>query len=366
MVLLTAHKGFYGPHNQVLGDKQLIKCKMKLEEIGFYTFSDKRAQQTSGTSPLWRGEILLTSRCNFHCTYCQGLNSVEDIPEEVARNCIELWQADGLKNIRFSGGEPTLHSALNDLVQFSRRGGVERIGLSTNGSRSLSFYEKLIRSGVDDFAISLDASEPVLADKLAGVPNQWKRVIANIKELAKMTYVSVSIVLTNDNLPKARDIIHIAHEMNVADIRIATSSQYNRLISDLDIEDEILNTYPILKYRLNNFKSARNIRGIRAEDCHHCHLVKDDSIVVGKWHYPCGVYVREGGEPIGVMGPAMRQERVEWSERHNTIQDKICRRNCSDMYVDYNNRVEQFLSPNIDSNGTSLRSVQAAAHPSQS
>jgi MoaA/NifB/PqqE/SkfB family radical SAM enzyme len=325
-------------------DKQIRQpSTMKLEEIGFYTLSEERARQASRTSALWRGEILLTSRCNFKCVYCQTLRSTDDISEATAKYCIELWLADGLKNIRFSGGEPTLHAALDNLVKFSRQGGVERIGISTNGSRSLSFYEKLVNSGVDDFSISLDACEPFLADSLAGVPNQWKRVVANIKELAKITYVSASIVLTEENLPRANEIIHFAHDLGVADIRIVTPAQDDQPIGRLEIDAEVLNAHPILKYRVDNFNLRRKVRGIQANDCHRCHLVKDDSVVLGKWHYPCGVYVREGGEAIGALGPEMRQERVVWSESHDTFQDEICRRNCSDMYIDYNNRVEQIL-----------------------
>ena len=42
----------------------------RLEDIGFYTLSDYRASQCSASSPLWRCELLLTDRCNFHCPYC--------------------------------------------------------------------------------------------------------------------------------------------------------------------------------------------------------------------------------------------------------------------------------------------------------
>ena len=210
---------------------------MKLDEIGFYTFSDFRARQTSGTSPLWRGEILLTCRCNFNCSYCQGLDPVDDISYADAKYCIELWLSEGLKNIRFSGGEPTLYPGITDLVEMSRKGGVERIGLSTNGSRSFSFYERLVKRGVDDISISLDANEPILADRMAGVPNQWSRVVQNIKALAKMTYVSVSIVFTEENLPKAKEMINFVHELNVDDIRIVTPAHDRQGIGDLKLED---------------------------------------------------------------------------------------------------------------------------------
>jgi cyclic pyranopterin phosphate synthase len=80
-----------------------------------------------------------------------------DIPFRHASSIIQGWCDHNLKNIRFSGGEPTLYPALLDLVKMSKEGGIERIALSTNGSASFSKYQKLIDAGVNDFSISLDA-----------------------------------------------------------------------------------------------------------------------------------------------------------------------------------------------------------------
>lgn len=56
---------------------------------------------------MWRCEMILTDRCNFNCPYCRGLREdiQGDMPMEVAERTIDLWAADGLRNIRFSGGE---------------------------------------------------------------------------------------------------------------------------------------------------------------------------------------------------------------------------------------------------------------------
>ena len=81
---------------------------MKLEDIGFYTLSDSRVKQLSATSPLWRCELILTDRCNFKCPYCRGIKpQIGDISLDDAKNIVALWSVAGLKNIRFSGGEPT-------------------------------------------------------------------------------------------------------------------------------------------------------------------------------------------------------------------------------------------------------------------
>ena len=108
----------------------------KLEEIGFYTLSDARAHNSSITSPLWRCELVLTDECNFKCPYCRGLR--EDIAGTInfdtAFETVKLWCDDGLKNVRFSGGEPTLYPQLDLLVKHCKQYGVENIAVSTNGS----------------------------------------------------------------------------------------------------------------------------------------------------------------------------------------------------------------------------------------
>ena len=55
---------------------------MKLEEIGFGTLCDDRAKNVSPTSPLWRASLLITSRCNFRCPYCNGLSCGGDVDHD--------------------------------------------------------------------------------------------------------------------------------------------------------------------------------------------------------------------------------------------------------------------------------------------
>jgi molybdenum cofactor biosynthesis enzyme MoaA len=321
---------------------------MKLEDIGFYTLSDYRAKNVSDKSPMWRCEMILTGRCNFKCPYCRGLSVIsekcfEDMDVRVARQVLDTWIDGGLKNVRFSGGEPTLYPFLNDLVEHCSNNGVEKIAISTNGSRNFSIYEELIKRGINDFSISLDACCASFGDKMAGVPGKWDTVVDNIKRLSKLTYVTVGVVLTEDNIEDTKKIIEFANTLGVADIRIISAAQYNKLIDGLsNIDRSILDSHPILKYRVEHLDIGRNVRGIKENDCHHCYLVKDDSVVAGQWHFPCVIHMREGGKAIGKVSPNMRQERIEWFNKHNSYQDDICRNNCLDVCIDYNNKCDEY------------------------
>ena len=106
-----------------------------------------------------RTELIITSSCNFKCPYCRGMREEcrGDMPLAQALETIRIWTEDDLKNIRFSGGEPTLHKRLLEMVTYAKARGVERIAISTNGSASQDLYGSLIDAGVNDISVSLDA-----------------------------------------------------------------------------------------------------------------------------------------------------------------------------------------------------------------
>ena len=320
--------------------------KYSLDSIGFYTLSDERVKNQSATSPLYRAEMILTDRCNFHCPYCRPLRPEirGDISLEQAQYTLALWINGGLKNVRFSGGEPLMYKGLGDLIMQAKTGNVERIALSTNGSFPLHTYRRIIDLGVNDLSISLDACCASTGERMCGgVKCAWERVVKNIEALSKLTYVTVGVVLTEDNINQVADIIRFADGLGVADIRVISAAQFNKPIEALaSIGDDILNRHPILKYRVNNFRNGLAIRGIKDSDSNRCSIALDDMAVAGKWHFPCIIYLREQGNPIGEVGPNMRRERAEWSKNHDTQTDPICRHNCLDCIVLHNTKARDY------------------------
>ncbi len=71
------------------------------------------------------------------------------MPFATAATTLQQWMDQGLKHIRFSGGEPTLYPWLNEMVKMAEP--CKRIAISTNGSAPLKRYLELAELGVDDF-----------------------------------------------------------------------------------------------------------------------------------------------------------------------------------------------------------------------
>jgi MoaA/NifB/PqqE/SkfB family radical SAM enzyme len=266
------------------------------------------------------------------------------MPYSQAKATVKHWLNHGLKNVRFSGGEPTLYPHLNELVEMCRAGGCEHIAISTNGSADIDCYAALIEAGVNDFSISLDSGCCSIGEKMAGgIPRSWEKACYSIEALSLLTYVTVGMVFTEANYEESAEAVKFVDSLHPHDIRVIPAAQYDKALGILSgLPEEILNRYPILNYRINNINSGRHVRGIADNDTSKCHLVLDDMAVVSDKHYPCIIYLREQGEPIGNMEDDFRKQRADWFLKHDSKVDEICRKNCLDVCIDYNNRVSRY------------------------
>jgi hypothetical protein len=161
-------------------------------------------------------------------------------------------------------------------------------------------------------------------------------------------------VFTESNMEQAAETIKLADSLGVSDIRVISAAQNNGPVKALeDLPANILAKYPILRYRVNNAKQGKTMRGLTHQDYSRCPLVIDDSAVAGKYHFPCIIYLREQGNPIGKVGPDMRDERVDWFKSHDCSKDPICSKNCLDVCAEHKNKFAElrikYSIPHLDS-----------------
>lgn len=116
--------------------------------------------------------ISITDRCNFRCVYCMEpdvqFQPRENVltPGEIIRMA-RVAQSLGVRKIRLTGGEPTLHPQLTEIISGIRAATDVEIAMISNGS--LLTREKLSawkRAGLDRMTISIDS---VRADRFARV-----------------------------------------------------------------------------------------------------------------------------------------------------------------------------------------------------
>lgn len=110
--------------------------------------------------------LSITDRCNFRCVYCMdpGVRFMErerllTTPEiiRVARVAASL----GVRKIRLTGGEPTLHPELTEIIGGIRAATDVEIAMITNASRlSRAALREWRRAGLERVTISIDSLRP--------------------------------------------------------------------------------------------------------------------------------------------------------------------------------------------------------------
>jgi cyclic pyranopterin phosphate synthase len=112
--------------------------------------------------------VSLTDRCNLRCTYCMPAEGLNWLPkpelltdEEVIRLIAVGISQLGIREVRFTGGEPLLRRGLVRIVERTAalRPRAE-VSLTTNGIGLARLAEPLRQAGLDRVNVSLDTLSP--------------------------------------------------------------------------------------------------------------------------------------------------------------------------------------------------------------
>src|SRR6201996_119514 len=109
----------------------------------------------------YMAHIVPMRRCNLACTYCNEYDdNSKPVPiDEMLRRIDHLGRL-GTSVITISGGEPTLHPELDDIIKRIRKNGAIA-GMITNGYFLMpDRIERLNRAGLDHMQISIDNVMP--------------------------------------------------------------------------------------------------------------------------------------------------------------------------------------------------------------
>ncbi len=132
----------------------------------------------------------LTQRCNLRCAHCylDAAQRSDPGPEELsaaecARIVDELARLNPHLVLILTGGEPLLHSRLDEIVERAAAAGMTPV-LGTNGTLiRLARARRLRDAGLRGVGASLDSIDPAAHDRLRGVPGAWRRTIEGLRVL---------------------------------------------------------------------------------------------------------------------------------------------------------------------------------------
>jgi pyrroloquinoline quinone biosynthesis protein E len=148
----------------------------------------------------------LTHRCPLHCPYCSN-------PLELTRAERELSTSDwkrvftearalGVLQLGLSGGEPLLRKDLEDLAQHARQVGLYSTLVTSGLGLTRARAERLKEIGLEHIQISIQDSDPEMAERIAGVRSvrHKQAAAALVRELGFA--FTVNVVLHRANLDR--------------------------------------------------------------------------------------------------------------------------------------------------------------------
>jgi MoaA/NifB/PqqE/SkfB family radical SAM enzyme len=164
--------------------------------------------------------------CNLGCPMCPYTDGNSDIRRFYREHDAELFPRDLWEKISdeagayrawlrcTGGGEPMLHPAMTDMVEYAKQRGA-RVWMNTNGTmfgpipKLRARLERLIRAHIDLLEFSMDAGDPetyaIVRPQHAGRPSDperwWSRSVDNVRaalalrrELRAPTRIVVSMI----------------------------------------------------------------------------------------------------------------------------------------------------------------------------
>jgi MoaA/NifB/PqqE/SkfB family radical SAM enzyme len=202
--------------------------------------------------------IIPMRRCNLACGYCNEYDKVSDpVPFETMTQRLDKLRSLGVSLIIISGGEPTLHPQLDDIIRHARGLGM-LVGLITNGYYlTKERIERLNNAGLDYLQISVDN---VVPDKVSQKSLKViDRYLVNLSKHAKF-HVNINSVLgggvrnPDDALTVARRAVELGFSSSLGIIHDHTGQLKPMGEREEQIYQELKNFGKTSWTRLNRFQ----------------------------------------------------------------------------------------------------------------
>lgn len=189
-----------------------------------------------------RLELHLTYTCTAACAFCSEdgrMRAYRRAPVDgrLVRGVLREWVPRGVRHVHLTGGEPTLHSELPELLALCKRVGL-KTSMGTNGHRLAEpAYAARVVPYLDEVMVSLHGPDAATHEALTGAKGGFARAIAAIRAFPRP---GVNVVVTRDTLPCVAETARLAVSLGAGMV----------LVSMVSPEGAAAERYPELTARL--------------------------------------------------------------------------------------------------------------------
>lgn len=151
--------------------------------------------------------IRLLTFCNNNCIFCLNADSRKvrrgfgDIKKELKEGIEE-----GCTKVVLSGGEPTIHPDILEIVAFAKKIGYTKIQTISNGRMYsyFGFLKKMVKNGLTEVTFSIHGHKKEVHDYLTGIPGSFEQVLKAVRNAVFLQgmgklFVNADVVINKRN-----------------------------------------------------------------------------------------------------------------------------------------------------------------------
>ncbi len=178
-----------------------------------------------------RLEMHLSTACSQRCLFCsesERMAAFRPYPVTWGRAARVLREqaARGITAVHFTGGEPTLHPRLPDLLRLARKLGM-RTAIGTNGAvLSRERGAARLLPWLDEVMLSLHGSDAAVHDAMTSTRHSFERVVVAFERARGRA--QANIVVTQHNLSTLSSTVALARELGAGLIIVSNLSPEGR------------------------------------------------------------------------------------------------------------------------------------------
>lgn len=164
--------------------------------------------------------VRLTRVCNNNCLFCLDKENQNGgiIPFNQILEDLKRGRRDGAMRAILSGGEPTLHPQLIEIIKKAKKFGYDHIQMISNG-RMLAydkFVEKLKNAGLNEVTLSLHSHLKDQFEKIVQAKGSYNQAMKGLLNALKHNLiVSVDIVINKINYKTLKDTLDFFIKLGV-------------------------------------------------------------------------------------------------------------------------------------------------------
>ncbi len=185
--------------------------------------------------------LMVNSACNMACAHCSARTYLKSgrpsLSFEEIRSVIDQFLELGGASFILSGGEPTLHPRVLDIIDHVDKS-KSVVSMFTNGSRLSEMAQELKSAGLFGTLVSIDSADEAHHDRLRGFDGAYRKAVSGIERLlAEGMLAGISTYVSRKGLVGGafESIVEMGTRMGVHQLFVFDAVPTGALIDKKDV-----------------------------------------------------------------------------------------------------------------------------------